>query len=90
MRLYNGCPDSELQAIWDAEDRCREQLKSIGCKAVYFPAEGKYIVFDGYDSDGNMIDYSKSKQVTDFCSGIDYATHQAKLVKGIYEHLLPT
>lgn len=68
MRLYNGCPDDELQAVWDAQDNCKAKLKSIGCKAIYFPVEGKYMVFSGYNEQGYCCDYSQSKEVTGFGS----------------------
>lgn len=54
MRLYNGCPDDELKAVWDAREEAHKELKKIGARATYFPAEGQYIGFIG------------SEPVTDF------------------------
>lgn len=44
MRCYNGCPDSQLKAIWDANDKARADLKAAGLRATYFPLEGKWMV----------------------------------------------
>jgi hypothetical protein len=44
MRLYNGCPDSELKAIWDEEDRLLAKIKRLRpearCTRHYPPDEG--------------------------------------------------
>lgn len=54
MRLYNGCPDSELQAKWDREDAARKRLPP-GYRCTYFPVEGKYLVCDpNYHSVGDF------------------------------------
>jgi hypothetical protein len=47
MRCYNGCPDSELQALLDAQARARAELqaKLPGASATYFPMEEKWMVF---------------------------------------------
>lgn len=49
MRLYNGCPDSELQAVWDSRDNARVQLQAVALahgygsvRCTYFPMEGEY------------------------------------------------
>lgn len=47
MRCYNGAPDSELAALWDDTKLAHRQLGSIGKRAVYFPVEQKWLVFDG-------------------------------------------
>lgn len=51
MRLYNGAPDSELQAVWDRQDKARQDLNQC-CKKLFskedraritwFPMECKY------------------------------------------------
>lgn len=45
MRCYNGAPDSELKALWDAQDAARAKLAKAGLHATYFPVEGKWMVF---------------------------------------------
>jgi len=45
MRCYNGCPDSELQALLDDAKKAGEELAKKGMRAVYFPAEGAWMVF---------------------------------------------
>ena len=44
MRCYNGCPDSELQALLDETHRLRESLRAVDKEArvTYFPMEEKY------------------------------------------------
>lgn len=54
MRCYNGCPDTELQAVWDAKADMRKKLdamaNSLGASAyvTYFPLEGKWLAFSNY------------------------------------------
>lgn len=50
MRCYNGAPDSELKAIWDANDKARADLAANGLHATYFPLEGKWMVSTNFDS----------------------------------------
>jgi len=55
MRLYNGCPDSELQAIWDERNRLKKILRALrpGAHCAYFPVEGEYHVHEwGYPISG--------------------------------------
>ena len=47
MRCYNGCPDSELQAVHDANADAKKRLKDAGASATYFPMEQKWLVFKG-------------------------------------------
>lgn len=49
MRCYNGCPDKELQALLDSKEKAHKDLSKIGCRATYFPMEGKWLVFKGLD-----------------------------------------
>ena len=44
FKLYNGCPNSELQAVWDSRDAARKRLAEEvpGAFVTYFPLEGKY------------------------------------------------
>jgi len=44
MRLYNGAPDDELQAVWESRDDARAALKEADPDAwcTYFPLEGMY------------------------------------------------
>jgi hypothetical protein len=61
MRCYNGCPDSELQAILDIELNFKEKLTAINpdAKCIYFPSEDHYIVFIGvkglWDTESNSL-----------------------------------
>lgn len=48
MRCYNGCPDSELQAILDDNELASKELAAIGARATYFPMEQKWMVFKDY------------------------------------------
>lgn len=50
MRLYNGCPDDELAAIWKANDDARARLKKAGFRPTYFPLEDKWMVSTRIDS----------------------------------------
>lgn len=34
MRLYNGAPDSELKAIWDARDEAQAKLRQLDPEAI--------------------------------------------------------
>jgi len=44
VRLYNGCPDDELAAVWKSRADARAALDaaSPGAFVTYFPMEGKY------------------------------------------------
>lgn len=42
MRLYNGCPDSQLKAIWDSRERANREARDLGYCITYFPMEAKY------------------------------------------------
>lgn len=42
MRCYNGCPDDELQAVWDNNDKARKYIVGAGYLVTWFPVEGKY------------------------------------------------
>jgi hypothetical protein len=55
MRCYNGCPDSALKAKWADDARIDKQLAAVGLRAIYFPVEQQWMVFD-----------SEHKPVTDF------------------------
>lgn len=50
MRCYNGCPDSELQALLDDQALATKQLAAIGARATYFPMEQKWMVFKDYEA----------------------------------------
>ncbi len=49
MRLYNGCPDSKLQAVFDNRAALRAKLhkKYPDARCVFFPMEGLYSVWRG-------------------------------------------
>ena len=42
MRLYNGCPDDELKAIWDSRKKARDRARELGYCITWFPIEEKY------------------------------------------------
>ena len=51
MRLYNGCPDSDLAALWKKDADARQSLQKEAIKLygketkawiTYFPSNGKY------------------------------------------------
>jgi len=42
MRLYNGCPDDELKALWDSRAKAKADAKKLGYGITYFPVEGAY------------------------------------------------
>jgi len=63
MRCYNGCPDSEYQAVLDRVAKKEKELKQLfngssDVSCVYFPAEGKYQVYYKLDPIG---EWSESK-----------------------------
>ena len=72
MRCYNGCPDSQLKAIWDSRDEARKELKrvaeSLGKRGMctYFPLEGKYMCCD-----------EKYKQLSEFHNSVEGAVAEA-------------
>ena len=47
MRCYDGCPDSELQAVIDAEYAAEQRLRELCPEAhcTYFPSPGVYQVW---------------------------------------------
>jgi hypothetical protein len=46
MRYYDGCPDSELQALIDAGTFLMKEIRKVEPEAycTYFPAEGQWQV----------------------------------------------
>lgn len=69
MRCYNGCPDSELQALLDNRERLRRRLVFLdpNARSVYFPADrAPYSIWSGI------------KQITK-----DYPTVESALIAGI-------
>jgi len=47
MRLYNGCPDSDLKAHWDEIDELKQRLQRVspGALCTCFPADGVHQVW---------------------------------------------
>lgn len=52
MRLYNGCPDDELAALWKQNDDARKRLAETAkelfgeearARVTYFPMEDRYM-----------------------------------------------
>ena len=68
LKLYNGCPNDELQAIWDSRDRARAELRKVDSNAwcTYFPLEGMYSC-SRWDEDG------KFEELTEFHSSVEDA-----------------
>lgn len=67
MRLYNGCPDDELKAIWDHRDRLKAEARRLGYLLTWYPAEWKWGA--GYGS-GRPKAY---QPIGPLCSSIDEA-----------------
>lgn len=44
-RIYNGCPDSELKAKWDAEASALEEVRKLNARHCYFPMEGMHSIY---------------------------------------------
>ena len=45
MRLYNGCPDSALQAKMNADDRALKRIFKSGLRPTYYPMEAQWLAF---------------------------------------------
>lgn len=71
MRLYNGCPDNELAAIWKAQDDARAALAKVGLHATYFPMEGKWMVSTSIHTPGPW------REITGFHDTLVEAAHVA-------------
>lgn len=50
MRYYDGCPDSDLQRLLDAQAAARKRVAAAfpEARVTYFPAEGMHLAFHGY------------------------------------------
>ena len=57
FKLYNGCPNDELQAHWDSEDDAHKTIKELGYLITYFPMEGGYFLAEQetYKSIGDLF-----------------------------------
>lgn len=55
FKLYNGCPNGELQEYWDAIDSAKKYIRSKGYCIAYFPLESVYYMChaDTYKEVGN-------------------------------------
>jgi hypothetical protein len=42
MRCYNGCPDSELKALWEERARVKAEARAEGILLTWYPAEEKW------------------------------------------------
>ena len=42
MRCYNGCPDSELQALIDHRKALKDEAKSLGYRLTWYPSEERW------------------------------------------------
>lgn len=82
MRLYNGAPDSELQAIWDRRDAIRAELAKHGVRVVYYPTEDGYMGWRGgvwYDHKNVCHDTGEVLScVTTMCSSLEDVLQQVK------------
>ena len=61
FKLYNGCPNDELQAHWDAEDKAESFIREAGYRITYFIMEGGYHLCDA-ESYKPIGDLFSSKQ----------------------------
>lgn len=66
FKLYNGCPNKELQAHLDTKNKMHESLEFFGCRATYFPLEQGWAVFT-----------SESYQITPILPELSDVYHQA-------------
>lgn len=57
FKLYNDCPNDELQAYWDSENKATQNIKKMGYLITYFPLEsGYYLCFTNtYKSTGPLF-----------------------------------
>lgn len=65
MRMYNGCPDRELQEVIDARKAAERRMKSVAMELLsvddsaictYFPMEQKYMCLLNYISITGFFD----------------------------------
>jgi len=65
-KLYNGCPNRELQDLWDARDKAVADLKAVDPHAwcTYFPMEGMYSVATWVDGKYKSIGEFESDKIT--------------------------
>lgn len=58
MRIYNGCPDNELKARFDEEDKLFKKVRKYypEVKVTYFPLEAKFHVHSWGNSLSKMCD----------------------------------
>lgn len=47
MRCYDGCPDSELKALMDANAETERKATLAGIRLTYFPVEEMWMAFRG-------------------------------------------
>lgn len=52
MRLYNGCPDDELKAIWDDNAAVMAEARSLGIHLTWFPGEERWAASRSIDAPG--------------------------------------
>jgi hypothetical protein len=48
MRCYDGCPDSQLQALIDRSNEAKRVIETLGASVTYFPMEGQFMAFQHY------------------------------------------
>ncbi len=46
MRCYNGCPDSELKALWDHKADLKRRAREAGVLLTWFPVEERWSAGD--------------------------------------------
>lgn len=66
FKLYNGCPNKELQAHLDSRNRMHSSLEQWGLRATYFPMEQGWAAFT-----------SEHHQITPILPELSDAYHQA-------------
>lgn len=61
MRLYNGCPDDALAAVWKSRADARAKARELGYSITYFPLEERYMAF-------RLADFSEASP---FCYSVE-------------------
>ena len=96
-KLYNGCPNDELQAKWDSESKARKDLdlatkqltgnSNTYARITYYPVEGKYSASMWVNGTRYVELTPEFHNSIESCAraGIDYLKHLLKIVETRYE-----
>jgi hypothetical protein len=66
FKCYDGAPNTALRNYLKRQEDIRNQLKSMGYRATYFPVEEQYMLFD-----------SNCKIMSDFIWTLEGCLHHA-------------